>query len=47
MRPRTIGYVAFETVMNKAFSDIRNGNDVADTLNSAERQLSSAFRRLK
>ena len=27
-RPRTVGFVTFETVMNKAFSDIRNGAEV-------------------
>ena len=26
-RPTSVGYVDFETVMNKAFADIRNGSD--------------------
>ncbi len=47
VRPRSVGYVVFETVMNKAFSDIRNGNDARETLTSAENQLKSSFRRLK
>jgi multiple sugar transport system substrate-binding protein len=47
VRPRTVGYVAFETVINQAFSDIRNGGDVGETLSAAQKQLSSSFRRLK
>ncbi|OJV93322.1 MULTISPECIES: ABC transporter substrate-binding protein [unclassified Microbacterium] len=40
-RPSSIGYVEFETVMNKAFSDIRNGGDVSGILDSAQQQLES------
>ncbi len=46
-RPRTIGYVAFETVMNKAFSDIRNGADAKQVLEEAQRQLTSTLRRIR
>jgi multiple sugar transport system substrate-binding protein len=46
-RPRSIGYVAFETVMNKAFSDIRNGSDCEGTLKQAQQQLTSQLRRIK
>jgi ABC-type glycerol-3-phosphate transport system substrate-binding protein len=46
-RPRTVGYVAFEEVMNKAFSDVRNGADVKQTLDRAQKQLVAAFSRLK
>jgi multiple sugar transport system substrate-binding protein len=46
-RPRSIGYVAFETVMNKAFSDIRNGSDVEGTLKQAQQQLTSQLRRIQ
>jgi multiple sugar transport system substrate-binding protein len=46
-RPRSIGYVAFETVMNKAFSDLRNGSDVEGTLKQAEQQLKSQLRRIQ
>jgi multiple sugar transport system substrate-binding protein len=46
-RPRSIGYVAFETVMNKAFSDIRNGSDVESTLKQAQQQLTSQLRRIQ
>lgn len=45
-RPRSIGYVPFETVMNKAFSDIRNGGDVEATLQQAQQQLTSQLRRV-
>ena len=38
-RPRTVGYVAFETVMNKAFSDIRNGAEAKAALDDAQGQL--------
>lgn len=45
-RPRSIGYVAFEEILNKAFSDIRNGADVKSTLESAQAQVTSAVSRL-
>lgn len=46
-RPRSIGYVAFETVMNKAFSDIRNGSDVEATLQQAQEQLKTTLGRIR
>lgn len=46
-RPRTVGYVAFETVMNRAFSDLRNGADVEETLQSAQDQLTSQLARIR
>ena len=45
-RPRSVGYVAFEEIMNRAFSDLRNGADVKSTLEQAEAQLKSALSRL-
>ncbi|MFG1951099.1 extracellular solute-binding protein [Micromonospora sp. NPDC048830] len=43
-RPPSVGYVDFETIVNKAFSDIRNGGDPAKILAAAQdaldRQLS-------
>lgn len=45
-RPRSRGYVVFEEIMNQAFSDIRNGSDVRDTLTATERRLTSALSRL-
>lgn len=46
-RPRSVGYVAFETIMNKAFSDIRNGADAKATLEDAQAQIKSAMRRIR
>jgi multiple sugar transport system substrate-binding protein len=46
-RPRTVGYVAFEEIMNKAFSDVRNGADAKQTLDNAEKELETTFNRLK
>jgi multiple sugar transport system substrate-binding protein len=38
-RPVSVGYVDFESVMNKAFADIRNGSDAAARLNQATGEL--------
>lgn len=46
-RPRSVGYVAFEEVMNRAFSDIRNGADVRQTLDQAQSQLTSTLSRIR
>jgi multiple sugar transport system substrate-binding protein len=46
-RPRTVGYVAFEEVMNRAFSDIRNGADVRETFEAASQQLESTLSRVQ
>lgn len=45
-RPRTIGYVIFEEVMNRAFSDVRNGADAKTRLEQAQKQLETNFGRL-
>lgn len=45
-RPRTVGYVLFEEIMNKAFSDVRNGEAAQPALDRAEGQLKTAFSRL-
>ena len=45
-RPSSIGYVQFETVINKAFSDIRNGGDPAEVLGAAQEQLELQLGRL-
>ncbi|WP_189227695.1 sugar ABC transporter substrate-binding protein [Saccharothrix coeruleofusca] len=42
-RPRTVGYVTFETAMNKAFADIRNGSDPERRLRAAEAELTRAM----
>lgn len=46
-RPRSVGFVAFEEVMNRAFSDIRNGSDVHQTLEEAQTQLTSTLSRVR
>lgn len=46
-RPRTIGYVAFEEIMNKMFSDVRNGSEAARRLAAAQDALKSAFSRIR
>ena len=46
-RPRSIGWVNFEQVINKAFSDIRNGADAGTTLKTADDALVRAFARLR
>jgi multiple sugar transport system substrate-binding protein len=46
-RPRTRGFVAFETIMNKAFGDIRNGSDAGDTLKTADQQINRQLSRLR
>lgn len=46
-RPVSVGYVQFESVMDKAFADIRNGADVSSRLQEATRQLEDAWSRLR
>ena len=44
-RPTTIGYVDFETVMNKAFTDIRNGASASQRLQQATQELKRALKK--
>lgn len=46
-RPRSLGYLAFEQVLNNAFSDIRNGADPKATLDKAQAQLKSTLSRIR
>jgi multiple sugar transport system substrate-binding protein len=46
-RPTTVGYVDFETEMNKAFADIRNGTDPAQRLRQAADALNRIFDKYK
>jgi multiple sugar transport system substrate-binding protein len=46
-RPVSVGYIDFETIMNRAFSDIRNGKHVTATLKRAQRELKAAFSRYR
>lgn len=42
-RPSTIGYIEFESILNSAFADIRNGADVAQALEDANDKLTVAW----
>jgi multiple sugar transport system substrate-binding protein len=42
-RPTSVGYVDFETIMNKAFADIRNGSSPSGRLQQAAGELKRAF----
>jgi multiple sugar transport system substrate-binding protein len=42
-RPKTVGWVEFETIMNEAFADIRNGSDPAERFQQSEEEITSAF----
>jgi multiple sugar transport system substrate-binding protein len=44
-RPTSAGFVDFETVMNKAFADIRNGTPAAKRLQSATQELNSVLKK--
>ncbi|TYB90147.1 sugar ABC transporter substrate-binding protein [Oceaniovalibus sp. ACAM 378] len=46
-RPRSRGFVTFETIMNRTFSDLRNGTDAETALKGAERQLDRALGRIQ
>ncbi len=42
-RVSTIGYIEFESIMNQAFADIRNGADAKTSLDKAADQLKTAW----
>ena len=42
-RVSTIGYIEFESILNQAFADIRNGADAKTTLDKASSQLKTAW----
>jgi len=46
-RPRTIGYVVFEEIMNRMYSDIRNGAEAKSSLDRTQAALGAAFSRLE
>ena len=46
-RVSTIGYIEFETIMNQAFADVRNGADPKTTLEKATTQLQTAWQKYK
>ena len=44
-RVQTIGYIEFETILNQAFADIRNGADPKTSLDNASAQLTTAWKK--
>ncbi|WP_433674234.1 ABC transporter substrate-binding protein [Microbacterium gorillae] len=46
-RPVSVGYVQFESVINRAFGDIRNGSNVKDRLAQAQQQIEDAWSQLR
>jgi ABC-type glycerol-3-phosphate transport system substrate-binding protein len=46
-RPPSVGYVDFESIIDKAYADIRNGVDVTTALQSAEDQLKPVLAKYK
>src|SRR3954471_9429950 len=44
-RVQTIGYIEFETILNQAFADIRNGADAKTSLDNASTQLATAWKK--
>ncbi|MEV6495378.1 sugar ABC transporter substrate-binding protein [Actinoplanes sp. NPDC051633] len=46
-RVQTIGYIEFETILNQAFADIRNGADAKTALDNAQTQLTTAWKKYK
>ncbi|MGX9182165.1 extracellular solute-binding protein [Mesorhizobium sp. BHbdii] len=46
-RPRTLGYLQLEELVTRAWSDIRNGNDAAQTFPQLQRELERSFKRIK
>ncbi|WP_309105195.1 sugar ABC transporter substrate-binding protein [Microbacterium sp.] len=46
-RPVSVGHVQFESLINKAFADIRNGADVAERLEQAQWQIEDAWSQLQ
>lgn len=46
-RPVSVGYVQFESLINSAFADIRNGADVTERLTQAQAQIEDAWSQLQ
>ncbi|RUQ98193.1 ABC transporter substrate-binding protein [Labedella endophytica] len=46
-RPVSIGYVQFESIINAAIADIRNGSDAMERLTQAQQQIEDAWSQLR
>ncbi len=47
LRPTSVGYIQYETILGAALEDIRNGLDIESTLANAEAEMSAAFSGLR
>ena len=47
LRLQTVGYVEFEDIMTKTFSDIINGGNASTALDSANKDLTDTWSKLK
>lgn len=46
-RPRTLGYLQLEELVTRAWGDIRNGSDAAQTFPQLQSELERSFKRIK
>ncbi|RWX58224.1 hypothetical protein EN780_37600 [Mesorhizobium sp. M4B.F.Ca.ET.089.01.1.1] len=46
-RPRTLGYLQLEELVTRAWGDIRNGSDAAQTLTQLQSELERSFKRIE
>jgi maltose-binding protein MalE len=46
-RPLTPGYMEYQTILDEVFSDIRNGADVQEALNSAVARIDTEMAKYK
>ncbi|MER8983608.1 extracellular solute-binding protein, partial [Mesorhizobium sp. M0870] len=46
-RPRTLGYLQLEELVTRAWSDIRNGSDAAQTFPQLQSELERSFKRIE
>ncbi|WP_292615657.1 ABC transporter substrate-binding protein [Mesorhizobium sp.] len=46
-RPRTLGYLQLEELVTRAWSDIRNGSDAAQTFTQLQSELERSFKRIE
>ena len=47
IRPRTVGWIQYESILNRAIEDIRNGAPVAEALQGASEEIDAAWNRLR
>ena len=47
IRPRTVGWIQYESILNKSIEDIRNGSPVRPALEGAGQEIEAAWSRLR